>query len=86
MQTKKIHLSQGVVWLYHVGRSHVRITNPERKSWAVRKSDLFKDNDEGFVPSHCVRNYIRRHLLYYHKRIIPERGALVLLKRALLKL
>jgi len=86
MQQKRIHLSQTEVWTYHVGRSHVRITNPERKSWAVPLSALYKDNNDYYVPPHCVRNYIRKHLLFYKKRIIPERGASVLLKRALLKL
>jgi len=91
MQLKRIHIDSKV-WTYHVGRSFVRITSPQGRSWAVRKADVLEAGKlearavETWVPAPFVRAYIRRHLLYYRKRIFPERGASVLLKRALLKL
>lgn len=93
MQKKRIHFRRPEVWTYRVGKSYVRITNPQLKSWAVRIADVLKAGQEAgcgvrgtWVPANCVKAYIQRYLRFYRKCIIPERGALVLLKRALLKL
>lgn len=87
MSIKRIHFSATDAWDYKIGYRYVRITSPQRKSVAVPLGELADPGyDGGYVPPSWVRRYIQKHLRYKNRCIIPEHGASVLLKRALLKL